>query len=169
MLAWLLPRWGEERLYDYARKIKDNSPVFSRGSTRNLTLLAEGKLFFNCGAYIHPMSRLVKKIPNAPIKMVVPDPLPITAHDPQAIYAGAKNPHASLLWLEFLASKGAQAIVEGNEPGRGSFAVEGSVAHKLAKETNVSICDFNCFANEERILEHISVKIWGLPPPRAGE
>jgi iron(III) transport system substrate-binding protein len=169
MLAWLLPRWGEERLYDYARKIKDNSPVWSRGSTRNLTLLAEGKLAMNCGSYIHPMSRLLKRNPGAPIKMVVPDPLPMTAHDPQAIYAGVKNPHAALLWLEFLASKEAQAIVDGNEPGRGSFAVEGNLVHKLAKGNNVSICDFNCLAREDKIVERIAVGIWGLAPPRAQE
>ena len=105
MLTWLIPRWGEERLFDFARGLKDNQAVFGRGNTRNLGLLAEGKLSMNCGMYIHPMSRMLKKDPNLPIKMVVPEILPITLHDPQAIYAGAKNPHAALLWLEFLASR----------------------------------------------------------------
>lgn len=164
VLAWLAPKWGEERLYEFTRKLKENGPLFGRGNSRNLSLLAEGKLVMNCGMYIHPFSRLMKKDPKAPIKMVVPDPFPIIFHDPQAIYAGAKNPHASLLWLEFLASKEAQAIVDGNEAGRGSFLIEGTLAHKLAKGANISLCDFNCLAREDKIVERIAVTIWGLAP-----
>jgi iron(III) transport system substrate-binding protein len=169
MLTWLIPRWGEQRLFDFARKLKDNEPLFSRGNTRNLGLLAEGKLSLNCGMYIHPMSRMLKKDAALPIKMVIPDPLPITLHDPQAIYIGAKNPHAALLWLEFLASKEAQEIVDSNEPGRGSFLVEGNLVHKLAKNTNVSICNVNCLLRGNKIAERIAVEIWGLPGSRPNE
>jgi ABC-type Fe3+ transport system substrate-binding protein len=169
MLTWLIPRWGEERLFDFARKLKDNNPLFSRGNTRNLGLLAEGKLFMNCGMYIHPMSRMLKKDPALPVKMVIPDPFPITFHDPQAIYAGAKNPYAALLWLEFLASREAQAIIDSNEPGRGSFLVEGNLVHKLAKSANVSVCNVTCLHRGDKIAERIAVNIWGLAPPRAEE
>ena len=162
MLAWLSPRWGEERLFEFARKLKENNPTWGRGSTRNLSLLAEGKLSVNCGVYIHALSRLLKKNPNAPVQMVVPDPLPVTFHDPQAICAGAQNPHAALLWLEFLASREAQGIVDGNEPGRGSFLVQGNLVHKLAKQVPTSLCDFSCLAKEDRIVARLAVKIWGL-------
>jgi spermidine/putrescine-binding protein len=87
------------------KESKTTTLFFNRGNTRNLGLLAEAKVAMNCGMYIHPMSRLLKKQPALPIKMVVPDPFPVTFHDPQAIFAGAKNPHAALLWLEFLAAK----------------------------------------------------------------
>lgn len=169
VLAWLVPRWGEERLYEFARKVKENGPVFGRGNSRNLSLLAEGKVLMNCGMYVHPVSRLLKKDPKAPIKMVVPDPFPIIFHDPQAIYAGAGHPHAALLWLEFLASREAQEIVDGNEAGRGSFLSEGTLAHKLAKGANISVCDFNCLAREDAVVERIAVKIWGLTPSRVQE
>jgi ABC-type Fe3+ transport system substrate-binding protein len=169
VLAWLAPKWGEEKLYDFARKVKENTPIFGRGNSRNLGLLAEGRLVMNCGMYIHPFSRLMKKDPKAPVKMVIPDSFPIIFHDPQAIYAGARNPHASLLWLEFLASKEAQAIVDGNEAGRGSFLIEGTLTHKLAKGANISLCDFACLAREDKTVERIAVKIWGLTPPRVQE
>ncbi|MGH7829739.1 MAG: ABC transporter substrate-binding protein, partial [Candidatus Binatia bacterium] len=167
VLAWLVPRWGEERLYEFARKVKDNNPTFGRGNSRNLSLLAEGKVLMNCGMYIHPVSRLLKKDPKAPVRMVVPDPFPIIFHDPQAIFAGASHPHAALLWLEFLASKESQAIVDGNEAGRGSFLIEGTLAHQLAKGANLSLCDLNCLARQDEVIERIAVKIWGLAPPRA--
>jgi iron(III) transport system substrate-binding protein len=169
MLTWLIPLWGEEKLFDFARKLKDNEPRFSRGNTRNLGSLAEGKLSLNCGMYIHPMSRMLKKDSALPIKMVIPDPFPITFHDPQAIYVGTKNPHAALLWLEFLASREAQEIVDSNEPGRGSFLVEGNLVHKLAKNANVSICNVNCLLRGNKIAERIAVEIWGLPGNRPSE
>jgi iron(III) transport system substrate-binding protein len=169
MLTWLIPRWGEERLFDFARKLKDNEPLFSRGNTRNLGSLAEGKLFLNCGMYIHPMSRMLKRDSALPIKMVIPDPFPITFHDPQAIYVGAKNPHAALLWLEFLASREAQETIDSNEPGRGSFLVEGNLVNKLAKSANVSICNVSCLLQGNKIAERIAVEIWGLPGSRPSE
>jgi ABC-type Fe3+ transport system substrate-binding protein len=169
MLTWLIPLWGEEKLFDFARKLKDNEPRFSRGNTRNLGLLAEGKLSLNCGMYIHPMSRMLKKDSALPIKMVIPDPFPITFHDPQAIYVGTKNPHAALLWLEFLASREAQEIVDSNEPGRGSFLAEGNLVHKLAKNANISICNVNCLLRGNKIAERIAVEIWGLPGSRPPE
>jgi len=169
MLTWLVPRWGEERLFDFAKKLKDNDAVFARGNTRNLGLLAEGKLAMNCGMYIHPMSRMLKKDPALPIKMVVPDPFPITLHDPQAVYSGATNPHAALLWLEFLASSEAQRIIDANEAGRGSFLVAGSLAHKLAQSVNVSFCDVPCLLSGNRRAEKIAVEIWKLAESRPAE
>jgi iron(III) transport system substrate-binding protein len=164
MLTWLIPRWGEERLFEFAAKLKDNGAVFNRGNTRNLALLAEGKVSLNCGMYIHPMSRMLKKDPALPIKMVVPDPIPITFHDPQSIYAAAKNPHAALLWLEFLASREAQQIVEMSEPGRGSFLVEGNLTHQLAKTANLSVCNVACLLKGNKIADRIATELWGLPP-----
>lgn len=62
-----------------------------------------------------------------------------------------------------------KAVVDGNEAGRGSFLIEGTLAHKLAKGANISLCGFNCLAREDKIVERIAVKIWGLAPPRAQE
>jgi len=164
-----VPRWGEERLFDFAKKLQDNDAVFARGNTRNLGMLAEGKLAMNCGMYIHPMSRMLKKDPALPIKMVVPDPFPITLHDPQAVYSGATNPHAGLLWLEFLASSEAQRIIDANEAGRGSFLVAGSLAQKLAQSANVSFCDVSCLLSGNRRAEKIAVEIWQLAESRPAE
>jgi iron(III) transport system substrate-binding protein len=169
MLTWLVPRWGEEKLFDFARRVKANDPVISRGNTANLGALVEGKLLMNCGMYIHPMSRMLKKAPAAPIKMVVPDPLPITFHDPQAIFAGAKSPHAALLWLEFLASKDAQEVIEANEPGRGSFLVDGNLSNRLAKSADVSICNVSCLLKGNQLAERIAAEIWRLKESRPAE
>src|SRR5262245_16497927 len=32
-LTWLIPRWGEAKVLDFASKLKENNPVFARGNT----------------------------------------------------------------------------------------------------------------------------------------
>jgi iron(III) transport system substrate-binding protein len=63
VLAWLVSRWGEEKLLSFARRLKENDPVWSRGNVRNLTQLVSGELSMNCGMYIHVIKRLQKKRP----------------------------------------------------------------------------------------------------------
>jgi ABC-type Fe3+ transport system substrate-binding protein len=163
ILGWLSASWGEEKLLAFAKQLKQNKPVFSRGNTRNITMLAAGEVVMNCGMYIHTADRLMRKDTTAPIKMVIPNPFPISYHEPEAVYMNSKNPHAALLWIEFLASKEGQDAAESIEPGRGSFFVEGTLAHKLAKGANVSLCAGECRYREEKLIQRIAVEAWGLP------
>lgn len=161
VLAWLTPAWGEEKVLSFARKVKENDPLFSRGNTRNLAALASGEALMNCGNYVHSTQRVVRQDPN--IKMVVPDPFPMSYHEPEAIYSGAKNIHAALLWIEFLASKEGQDLTESLEPGRASFLGEGTLANKLMKGANVSLCGNECRGTEDKIMERIATQAWGFP------
>jgi len=163
ILTWLTPRWGEEKIISFARRLKENSPVFSRGNTRNITQLVSGEVVMNCGMYIHTARRVLKQDPSAPIRMVIPDPFPISYHEPEGVYAHSKNPHAALLWIEFLASKEGQELVDAHEPGRGSFLVEGTLAHKYSKGSNVSVCADQCREREEKLMQRIAVDAWGVP------
>ena len=163
VLSWLTPAWGEEKVLSFARKVKENKPLFSRGNTRNLAALTSGEALMNCGNYVHSTQRAINTDPSAPIKMVVPDPFPMSFHEPEAIYTGAKNVHAALLWLDFLASKEGQELAESLEPGRASFLNEGTLAGKLMKGANVSLCGSDCRGTEEKIMEKIAVQAWEFP------
>ena len=162
VLAWLTPAWGEEKLLGFARRIKENEPLWSRGNTRNLNMLGTGEVLLNCGNYVHATQRAVKQ--DANLKMVVPDPFPMSFHEPEAIYAGAKNIHSALLWIDFLASREGQDLAESLEPGRASFLMEGTLANKLKKEAaNVSLCGNDCRGTEDKIMERIATQAWGFP------
>ena len=161
VLAWLTPAWGEEKLLGFARRVKENDPLWSRGNSRNLNFLASGEVLMNCGNYVHSTQRAVKQ--DANLKMVVPDPFPMSFHEPEALYAGAKNIHAALLWIDFLASKEGQELVESLEPGRASFLMEGTLANKLKKGANVSLCGNDCRGTEDKIMERIATQAWGFP------
>jgi ABC-type Fe3+ transport system substrate-binding protein len=107
--------------------------------------------------------RMLKKDPTAPLKIVIPNPLSIGLTEPESIYANARNPHAGLLWIEFVASKEGQDTVESLEAGRGSLLVEGTTANKLAKSVTVSLCGRGCFDRADQMAERIAVEAWGLP------
>jgi len=79
---------SKEEVLDNAKKLKENQPIW------------------------------VKKDPNIPLGIVAPNPVGISFHEPFGIYGKAKNPHAALLWIEFVASNEAQQIVETWDPGK---------------------------------------------------
>ena len=167
VLVRLVSRWGEEKLLQYAKRLKENEPIWSRGVTRSITSMLAGEFPLFCGAYLHSTMRMQKKDPTAPLKVVIPNPLSIGLTEPESVYANAKNPHAALLWLEFVASKEGQDTVESIEPGRGSLLVEGTTANKLAKSVTVSLCGRGCFDRADQLAERIAVEAWGLPKVEA--
>ena len=163
LLARLAARWSEEKVLDFAAKLKANDPIWTRGHTTSLERLISGELSIICGISMHVWLRKAKNDPGVPVKMVVPSPLGVAFFESHAVYAQAKNPNAALLWVEFFASKDGQEIVESLEPGRASFVVDGTAANKVAKEANVSLCDGVCRDREEKLIERIAVEAWKFP------
>jgi len=83
--------------------------------------------------------------------------------EPEAISANAKNRHAGLLWIEFLASKEGQKIADEINPGRASVLVEGTLAYEASKDRKVSLCGSRCSAGADRFMSRIAVEAWGFP------
>ncbi|MGH7848031.1 MAG: ABC transporter substrate-binding protein [Candidatus Binatia bacterium] len=163
-LTWLIPAWGEEKVLGFARSLKANDPVWVRGQTGSLARMAGGEFIVDCSMYLHTSSRYLKKDPTAPIKIVIPeDIVGVSFHEPEAIYARAQNPHAGLLWIEFVASKEGQALVDTQDPGKASFLGEDTLAATVMKGHKVSICGGDCRNQEEPMMGKIAVQAWGLP------
>jgi ABC-type Fe3+ transport system substrate-binding protein len=162
-LSFLVPAWGEEKVLDYAKKLKANEPVWSTGATAGITRLSTGEFSVYCGVMLHSAYRGLKKDPTLPLKIVVPSLLPIGLLEPEAISANAKNPHAGLLWIEFLASKEGQKIADGINPGRASVLVEGTLAYEASKGRKVSLCDPSCSSGADTFMQRIAVEAWGFP------
>jgi ABC-type Fe3+ transport system substrate-binding protein len=162
-LAWLVPAWGDEKVFDFARKLKKNDPIWVRGQTGTLARMAAGEFAVDCGMYLHTARRYLMRDATAPIKFVIPNPVPVSFHEPEGIFVGAKHPHAGLLWMEFLASREAQEIVDNVDPGKASFLVEGTLASSLIKDVKVSLCAGGCRDQEDKTMERIAIEAWGLP------
>ncbi len=65
--------------------------------------------------------------------------------------------------MDFLASKEGQTLLDSVDPGRASFLIQGTLANKLAKGVNMSICGAGCRGRDDKLAERIAVEAWGLP------
>jgi iron(III) transport system substrate-binding protein len=103
ILIGLYPQWGEEKVLDYAKKIKDNSPIWKRG-TESLNQVAIGEIPMVCGTYYAAVFRMLRQDPRAHIRAAWPKEVPVLLNEVLGVMKGAKNPNAALLLAGWLAS-----------------------------------------------------------------
>ena len=115
-LAALIPAWGMEKTVEYARKLAAQKPVWIRGNSRAMTMIQSGEYSTLFGPNIGTVMELEKKDPNIGLKIL--EPVPTRLNEAQAVLNAASNPYAGLLWLEFVTSAPAQALLDQLEPVR---------------------------------------------------
>ena len=163
--AALAARMGEEWMINYARKIKDQDPIWTRG-TQALMRISTGEDNIYHLAYYHSCMfrsrERQQKIGDNSLGCKVVEPIPIRIGDRTAVSLLGANPYAALLWVEFQASAAAQKIIDTHEPLKSSLYVPGSEINKLVKGKQVAVNDWHTFHNTERWME-LSVKALGFP------
>ena len=163
--AALAARMGEEWMINYARKIKEQEPIWTRG-TQALVRMASGEEDLYHLAYYHSCMYRAKekqqKVGDNSLACKVIEPIPIRIGDRTAVSLFAANPYAALLWVEFQASPVAQKIIDAHEPLKSSLYVPGSEINRLVKGRQVAVNDWHTFHNTERWME-LSVKALGFP------
>ena len=160
-----LGEWTEREILDYAKALKDNDVIFVRGNTATLVRLLSGEIAIICPASYHAALRQLIADPNAPMALVLPDPLVVTPREHEGIYAGAENPHAALLWMEWLSLPEVQLeILSKNDPGKASYLIEGTVPYNLIREFEgtVQLCDAECLVAGPAVAMKIVVDAWGF-------
>jgi iron(III) transport system substrate-binding protein len=160
--------WGEQKVLDYTKKLKDNNPIFIRGGTAGLTRLASGEASFFCGTNYHSTIRLQLKDTKAPVKVVIADPLPVIGKENEGISVKAQHPNAALLWLEWLASPSGTQILDTIDPGVASRFFEGTRAFQVTREFDAqggqtAFCDADCSQYKEKFAARIAGESWGFP------
>ena len=165
-LSGLLGAWTEDEIIAYAKAMKDNDVIFVRGVTATLVRLLSGEFHIMCPTNYHGALRQLIADPDAPMKIVLPDPLSIGPREQEGIYAGAKHPHAALLWMEFVSTPVVQLdILAAHDPGKASYLVEGTVPYELLRtfEGEITICAGECQVRSSAIDARIVVEAWGFP------
>ena len=166
--AALYTAWGEQRILDYATKLKENNPIFLRGGTAGLTRMLSGEVPVFCGTQTNAVYRILINDPKAPIKLVATDPLPVEVGENEGVSVKAKHPNAALLWMEFIASPEGVQLLDKIDPGVASIYVDGTKAKQLttaleAKGGKVAFCNAACSSYLDTISPKIAVQSWGLP------
>lgn len=162
-LAALVPAWGLEKTLDYARKIAAQQPIWARNATRSLTALAAGEIpLYLFGANYGSVTRAQRKDPLGTIQYAVLEPVPVRVGSEQAILATSKNPHAALLWLEFMAGAEAQKLIDQHEPLIASLYSKGSAAEQALRGKKLSVVGWEDNAKMEQWLAKL-VEAYGFP------
>ncbi len=110
----LMPVWGEERVYGYLKKLVANKPMFRRGQTESIELMAAGEFPMIAGTYYHSLTLVKKK--GAPVDFAVLDPVPVTLEE-EAIAKGAPHPNAAKLLLGWIAREGQKFYDDATDRG----------------------------------------------------
>ena len=165
-LAALVPGWGLEKTLDFSRKLAAQQPIWVRGGTRTLVAMAAGEFPLFFGVNYDSVKRYQHKDPSGTLQYAILEPVPVRVTSEHAILAKCKNPHAALLWLEFIASEEAQRLIDEHEPLAGSVYVRGSIAEQALRGKQLSVVSWE----QERGMEEWLPKMFeAFGFPKTGE
>ncbi len=153
--------WGEQRILDFARKIKENNPTWIRSPENSLIQISSGEYSMVAGCGIDAIKRMLQD-PQANIAIAWPSEVPVRLNEMLGILKGAKNPNAAFLLSVWLASPEGQ--VGYDKVGRGSPFLEGTEIWKEFKKSGAK----PIFAGWDEgdynpPLTDKVVAIWGFP------
>ena len=160
-MASLIPGMGEEWVLNYARKIKEQQPIFARGNTRALTAIAVGEYGAHQLTNYHSCLRAAQKDRTQTLTCKVVEPVSARIQELELILKTAANPCAALLFIEHTASPEGQKIIDQFEPMKSSIYGDGEIA-RLLKGKKVSLNDFGSYAKAALWMEKI-IEAYGFP------
>ena len=138
-VAWLAElslNWGQEKVKDFARKLVAISGGRLRYSEEERIVSGEFPVMANLGDALGAMWTWQAK--GAPI-MAVPGTSPInTDYFQLSVPKSVAHPHLAKLFVAFMASKEAQAILQKHE-SRSSHLVEGTIMQKYLKDNRIQV------------------------------
>jgi ABC-type Fe3+ transport system substrate-binding protein len=163
-VAGLVPGWGLEKTLDYARKIAAQEPIWFRASAaRPLAALGAGEIpILLFGANYGSAVRAQRKDPLGVIQWTTLEPVPVRITVEEAILSTSKNPHAALLWLEFMASAEAQALIDQHEPLVASVHRKGSAVEQALRGKKLSVVSWDDHQKSQQWIGKIA-EAYGFP------
>jgi ABC-type Fe3+ transport system substrate-binding protein len=161
-LAALVPAWGLEKTLDFARKLAAQEPIWVRGVSRTLPLIIGGDVPMMTGTMFHSVKRAQLKDRTGVLQHVVLEPVPVYLTSEQAVLATSQNPHAALLWLEWMAGAESQKIADEQEPMGSSHLFRGGGVEQQLRGKKVSWVNWDQHANMEPWMVKV-FEAYGFP------
>jgi ABC-type Fe3+ transport system substrate-binding protein len=160
-MAALMAAQGEEWVVNYARKLKEQEPVWVRGNTRALTAISVGEYAMHQLTNYHSCVRATWKDKTKSLVCKVIEPVSIRIQEPDFVLKNAVNPYASLLFIEHQASPEGQKILDETEPVKSSLFTSGEVS-KILQGKKTSVNDFRTYHKTPNWMKMI-VEAYGFP------
>ncbi|MGH7772480.1 MAG: ABC transporter substrate-binding protein [Candidatus Binatia bacterium] len=154
--------WGEEKIVNYARALKNNQPIWKSSQSGALTQVAIGEYPMICGVAYHSTKDLMVRDPKASIAFSVPSDLPIQIGEAMAIMKGGKSPNSALLLAGWLVTPEGQKNM--HLEGRDSPFVEGTESEELLKKHGAKPIweGWDVLEHEAQMARKITAA-WGFP------
>jgi len=160
-VAALVPAWGLEKTLDFARKIRAQNPMWVRGNSRAMPLVRTGEVNVLFGPNFSTVLRAQEKGASQ-IAYTILEPVPTRLNEAEAVLNASSNPHAALLWLEFVTSPEGQALIDKHEPYGASILSPGSVQEKVTRGKKLSVIDWDHVTKIEEYQKKI-IEAYGFP------
>jgi len=160
-MASLMVAQGEEWVVNYARKIKEQDPVWVRGNTRALTSISVGEFTMHQVTNYHSCLRAAQKDKSKNLVCKVIEPVPLRIQETDFVAKIATNVNAALLFLEHEASPEGQKILDEIEPMKSSIFTPGLVS-KAVQGKKYSLNDFRTYPKTQGWMKMI-IEAYGFP------
>ena len=160
-MASMMAGMGEEWVVKYARQIKEQEPVWLRGNARAMGALASGEQAIHQMTFYGSCVEAAKKDPTQSMMCKVLEPTPALLRENQFVLKSAPHPHAALLFIEHMASREGQKVIDDFEPIKSSIYADGEVS-KLTKGKKLAVNDYRTFQNTPKWMKMV-VDAYGLP------
>src|SRR5262245_47745798 len=161
-IAALVPAWGLEKTLDFARKLAAQNPVWIRGAIRALASITAGDQALFLGPNYDLVRAAMAKDANRSIGLKIVEPVPARVSEELGILETAENPHAALLWLEFLASPEGQKIIDKEQPGSASLFGANSLLRAETSGKQLSLVTWADHAKLDQWQEKV-IEAYGFP------
>ena len=160
-MASMMAGMGEEWVVKYARQIKEQEPVWLRGNARAMGALASGEQAIHQMTFYGSCVEAAKKDPTQSLMCKVLEPTPALLRENQFVLKSAPHPHAALLFIEHMASREGQKVIDDFEPIKSSIYADGEVS-RLTKGKKLAVNDYRTFQNTPKWMKRV-VDAYGLP------
>jgi ABC-type Fe3+ transport system substrate-binding protein len=160
-LAALAPAMGEEWVKNYARKIKEQEPIWVRGQTRAMSGIIAGEYALHQMTQYHSCMRAAAKDITKSLVCKIIEPVPAKIQDVEGVMQSAPNPNRALLFIEHNASPEAQKIIDEFNPLKSNVFGDGEIA-RLLKGKKVSLNDFRTYHGGPERIKMI-IEAYGFP------
>jgi iron(III) transport system substrate-binding protein len=160
-LAALVPAMGEEWVKNYARKIKEQEPIWVRGQTRAMSGIIAGEYALHQMTQYHSCMRAAAKDITKSLGCKIIEPVPAKIQDVDGVMQSAPNPSRALLFIEHNASPEAQKIIDEFNPLKSNIFADGEIA-RLLKGKKVSLNDFRTYHKSAERIKMV-LEAYGFP------
>ena len=152
---------GLEWMLKYAKGLREQNPIWSRGHSRALSSIIAGEYAMHSGTHYQSVVRAMAKDPTGVLLFKMVEPVPVRLTQLELVLASAQHPNAALLYLEHEASPEGQDIID-KQDFVGSIFYPGSNTAKTLQGKKLCINSYADFHNSDKWMS-MAVEAFGFP------